>query len=205
MFCQVKQCQTADKPGSVPPEGGDGHSSGTPVAGRLARPTRTAARKPARPAALRREPPICRPYMVLLPVGLAVPRPLPAARCALTAPFHPCRRRSLPRRLGGLLSVALPWGRPRRALPGTVSPWSPDFPPSDGPEEPAKSGHLAVWQGLGRLGRRGRQPISARRAARMPQHSASGSPLRAPGRKWRWKAVTTARVSASRRPVCSTP
>ncbi|EMD82922.1 hypothetical protein C725_1520 [Pacificimonas flava] len=22
-----------------------------------------------------------------------------------------------------------PWGRPRRALPGTVDPWSPDFPP----------------------------------------------------------------------------
>jgi hypothetical protein len=23
-----------------------------------------------------------------------------------------------------------PWGCPRRALPGTVFPWSPDFPPS---------------------------------------------------------------------------
>ena len=98
-----------------------------------------------------------------------------------------------------------PWGRPRRALPGTVSPWSPDFPPSAGPEEPAKSGHLAVWQGLGRPGGRGRQPISARSAARMPQHSASGSPLKAAGRKCRWKAVTTARVSASRRPLCGTP
>ena len=31
-----------------------------------------------------------RPYSVLLPVGFAVPLPLPAARCALTAPFHPC-------------------------------------------------------------------------------------------------------------------
>jgi len=29
------------------------------------------------------------PYSVLLPVGFAVPRLLPAARCALTAPFHP--------------------------------------------------------------------------------------------------------------------
>jgi len=36
-------CQTACKPGSVPGGGPpmDGHSSGTPVAGRLARPTRT--------------------------------------------------------------------------------------------------------------------------------------------------------------------
>src|SRR5262245_55905208 len=33
----------------------------------------------------------CRPYSVLLPVGFAVPPPLPEARCALTAPFHPCR------------------------------------------------------------------------------------------------------------------
>jgi hypothetical protein len=39
-----------------------------------------------------------------------------------------------------------PWGRPRRALPGTVPPWSPDFPPPahDG-ERP--SGRLAsqMW------------------------------------------------------------
>src|ERR1700681_3001674 len=33
------------------------------------------------------------PYLVLLPVGFAVPPMLPPARCALTAPFHPCRRR----------------------------------------------------------------------------------------------------------------
>ncbi len=31
----------------------------------------------------------CCPYLVLLPVGFAVPLPLPDARCALTAPFHP--------------------------------------------------------------------------------------------------------------------
>jgi hypothetical protein len=33
----------------------------------------------------------CHPYLVLLPVGFALPPPLPATRCALTAPFHPCR------------------------------------------------------------------------------------------------------------------
>jgi hypothetical protein len=32
-----------------------------------------------------------RPYSVLLPVGFAMPPPSPEARCALTAPFHPCR------------------------------------------------------------------------------------------------------------------
>jgi hypothetical protein len=54
----------------------------------------------------------CRPYAVLLPVGFAVPSPLPAARCALTAPFHPCRRGHLAASTGGLLSVALSLGSP---------------------------------------------------------------------------------------------
>ena len=31
----------------------------------------------------------CRPYSVLLPVGFALPRLLPAVRWALTPPFHP--------------------------------------------------------------------------------------------------------------------
>ena len=39
----------------------------------------------------------CRPYSVLLPAGFALPRLLPAARCALTAPFHPCSVLGLPR------------------------------------------------------------------------------------------------------------
>ena len=69
------------------------------------RPTRTTARSHA----WRRLPDACRPYMVLLPVGFAVPRPLPAARCALTAPFHPYRK---PEGTGGLLSVALSLGSP---------------------------------------------------------------------------------------------
>ncbi len=36
-----RKCQTACKPGSVPPEGGDGHSSGPLIAERFSRPTRT--------------------------------------------------------------------------------------------------------------------------------------------------------------------
>src|SRR4051794_10428623 len=94
--------QTVCKPGSVPRFSGDGHSSGTFVAERLARPTRAAARK-ARPAA--RSPTACRSYLVLLPVGFALPPPLPAARCALTAPFHPCR--PPPVKAGGLGGVFL--------------------------------------------------------------------------------------------------
>ena len=54
-----------------------------------------------------------RSYSVLLPAGLAVPLALPPARCALTAPFHPCLNAE-PRglRSGGLLSVALSLGSP---------------------------------------------------------------------------------------------
>ncbi len=81
--------------------------------------------------------PAYRPYLVLLPVGFTMPPPLPEARCALTAPFHPCRQavalRSIARVDAPWPAVCFlwhfPWGRPRRALPGTVFPWSPDFPP----------------------------------------------------------------------------
>ncbi len=64
------------------------------------------------------------PYSVLLPVGFAVPLPLPVARCALTAPFHHGEAEA--RAVCSLWHF--PWGRPRRALPATVVPWSPDFP-----------------------------------------------------------------------------
>jgi len=66
-----------------------------------------------------------RPYSVLLPVGFAVPPALPQARCALTAPFHPCR---LAAAVCSLLHF--PWACARRTLSGTAYPWSPDFPPA---------------------------------------------------------------------------
>src|SRR5579871_6895028 len=77
----------------------DGHSSGMRVATHLTRPTRAAIRKRI----------TCRPYLVLLPVGLALPLPLPGTRCALTAPFQPCRGF---RPVGGVISVALSLGSP---------------------------------------------------------------------------------------------
>ena len=69
------------------------------------------------------------PYLVLLPVGLAVPSPLPETRCALTAPFH----LDPPKPKLGRADCSLwryPWSRLRRTLSGTVFPWSPDFPPA---------------------------------------------------------------------------
>ena len=70
----------------------------------------------------------CRPYSVLLPVGFAVPSALPRPRCALTAPFHPDLAKDGPCKAVCSLWHC-PWGRPRRRLSGTASPWSPDFPP----------------------------------------------------------------------------
>jgi len=118
----------ACKPGSVPARAGDGHSSGTLVAERLTRPTRTAIRKRI----------MCRPYLVLLPVGLAVPSSLPNPRCALTAPFHPCVTR---RWFAVWFLWRCPWGHPRRMLSVTVFPWSPDFPRA----ACAARGHPAIW------------------------------------------------------------
>src|ERR1043165_3767246 len=87
--------QPACKPGSVghrllAQAIRDGHSSGTMFAHCLEQPTRTASLTSLlRRYRLATIGPRCRPYSVLLPVGFALPPPLPAARCALTAPFHP--------------------------------------------------------------------------------------------------------------------
>ena len=80
----------------------------------------------------------CRSYLVLLRVGFAVPLLLPEARCALTAPFHPCQAIVAGPAVCSLLHF--PWGRPRRPLTGTLFPWSPDFPPLLMQRRP--SGHL---------------------------------------------------------------
>ncbi len=92
------------------PDGpGDDHSSGTPVA-RTPRATNPSDGAETRltPFHPKRDGWSGRSYSVLLPVGFTVPPPLPGSRCALTAPFHPYRRRTV----GGLLSVALSLGSP---------------------------------------------------------------------------------------------
>jgi hypothetical protein len=127
-----KERQPACKPGSVWPglaPRRDGHSSGTPVAGRLEQPTRATRPTDEGPAAP--EGAAHRSYSVLLPAGLAVPPTLPPARCALTAPFHPypCDGTLQPRRMAVCFLWRFPWGRPRRTLSGAASVWSPDFPP----------------------------------------------------------------------------
>jgi hypothetical protein len=118
--------QTACKPGSVPAR----RQGMTIPLGRLL--PGASRDRPGR----RRGKPACRlpgyrPYLVLLPVGFAMPFPLPGPRCALTAPFHPylpfarmpghSARRSA---LCGTFPRVAPAGR----YPAPCFPWSPDFP-----------------------------------------------------------------------------
>jgi hypothetical protein len=84
----------------------------------------------------------CRSYLVLLPVGFSLPPPLPAARCALTAPFHPCLPPGVPKRAGGVLSVALSLGSPP---PGVTRHRASVEPGLSSPRVTAESGHPAVW------------------------------------------------------------
>ena len=57
-------------------------------------------------------------YSALLRVGFAMRPPLPAARCALTAPFHPCLCPGGPSAVCSLRHFPSPRGA--RALPGTL-------------------------------------------------------------------------------------
>src|SRR5262245_35499008 len=59
------------------------------------------------------------PYLALLQVGFALPRMLPSARCALTAPFHPYLVSS--RKQAVYFLWHFPSARAAQALPGTLS------------------------------------------------------------------------------------
>lgn len=110
--------ESADKPGSVL----DDHSSGTPVTGRLERPTRRHLRAAGCPKA-------CLPIWSCSRGGLPC-RPRYRRRGALLP--HPftltCRRNGFGD-IGGLLSVALSVDSRRPGITWPLALWSPDFPP----------------------------------------------------------------------------
>ena len=127
-----EKCQPACKPGSVRLARPCGPADVTAIP--LGRPLPAASSNQPGWQGRKTGPSPCglhHPYSVLLPAGLAMPLPLPEARCALTAPFHPYPRTG--RTESAARAVCFlwryPWGYPRRTLSGAVSPWSPDFPP----------------------------------------------------------------------------
>ena len=97
-------------------------------------------------------------YLALLRLGFTLPRLLPAARWALTPPFHPYPHRITParrrcvfcgtiRRHGTASGVATP----RRYL--AACPWSPDFPRSSVSgtprrDRPAKRARISISEAL---------------------------------------------------------
>ena len=153
----------------------DGYSSGTPVAGRLVRHTRTTARKHTRGLES-----TGRPYSVLLLVGFTMPPPSPGARCALTAPFHPYL--PTPKRCKAVCFLwHFPWGRPRRPLTGTVSPWSPDFP------RPRRA--AAIQPSDAPLSHADYRAVKSASPRNRPAVSSSSTPSIFDGRYRRWKAM----------------
>ena len=97
-----------NKPSSVPRCRGEDHFSGSVVTDALEQPTRDSSRG---------GPPLV-PYLALLRVGFTMPPLLPGARCALTAPFHPCLCPEGPSAVYSLLHFPSP--RDARPLAVTV-------------------------------------------------------------------------------------
>ena len=180
--------QTTCKPGSVPAEAGDGHSSGTPVTGRLARPTRTATRKPAR-----------RPLRAKAAGRHAVPTwscsrwGLPChSRCRergalLPHPFALAGRPEVP--AGGLLSVALSLGSPP---PGVTRHRASVEPGLSSPAGYSRyeGGHPAVWHSHASRRRADCKPSSCIFAAGYRSSTVS-SP------RWTPTSVDTLRIASS--------
>jgi len=183
----LKKRQTACKPGSVPVLAGGGWPFIWDARRRAPRATDPDGGAETRPAGPRE--PACHPYLVLLPVGFALPPPLPAPRCALTAPFHPCRPAL--RRGGGMFLWHFPWGRPRRALPGTAFSVEPGLS-SPASRRRRPSGRLATLYIIA-----GAPPHKPATAAMRARVAASSAPSHCGGRKWRWNAAIAAPASAS--------
>ena len=134
------------------------------------------------------------PYSLLLRVGLAVPPVSPRARCALTAPFHPCRERTPAvcflwrcpaSRLGWPLASTLPCGArtflprvltapasARTALTGRNLNASPRRLPGSTSRPPARSPRAECVRG------RSSRTCPASVA---PRHAAASAPRGGPG------------------------
>jgi hypothetical protein len=134
--------QTACKPGSV-----SGRTGRTTTI-HLGRPLPDASRdQPGRRgrkrSLVRPEPPRVAPTRSCSRWGLPCRRRCRRRGALLPHPFTLTRRAEAGRAVCFLWHF--PWGRPRRGLPGTAFPWSPDFPPA-GACAPA-GGRPAVWPG----------------------------------------------------------
>jgi len=140
-------------------------------------------------------------YLALLRLGVAVPPLLPAARWALTPPFHPCLPAPLRGPTGGLLSVALSVAFRRPGVTWQSALWSSDFPrgglattprPSRSASDTNLTGRTAC--GYGQASPSRARPCSAWRMNGLRDSSAP----------FHWDSTWRYSASASeRRPSCS--
>jgi hypothetical protein len=136
------------------------------------------ARKPAFPPERER-----RPYSVLLPVGFTVPSPLPATRCALTAPFHP--HPQVPVGLGGQTALCgtFPGVAPAGRYPAPCFRGARTFLPRVAPRAAIRPPDPT------QMSPRMHAISSAHNSASSPSRRAnvawSGTPSTRSGRKWR--------------------
>lgn len=146
----------------------------------------------------------CRPYLTLLPVGLAVPPPSPGARWALTPPFHPCR--GGPRRSD--LCGAFPGVRGRPLPPpgvtrhrASVEPGLSSLPEGSAAIRPSADLQVRTRPARIKGGRHSRQGQRPARRSRCATPAANGpSPARA-GQKRPRNACQTASVGAHQSPL----
>ena len=147
------------------------------------------------------------PYSVLLQAGLAMPSLSPGPRCALTAPFHPCRRCTHARRRFAFCG-AIPGIAPGGCCPPPCRRGARTFlDPSKGVAIARPSGPRSQWDAMtpgsrfrASLAARQAGVLSARRRSRAISRarvSPSARPSNRSGRQWRWKAETTVAVAAS--------
>ncbi len=157
----------ACKPGSVPalPEGrtGDGHSSGATVARSLVRSTRMTDRRWPRAGALSS-------LSDLAPGGACRATPVTVGAVGSYPTLSPLPGKPRRSSLCGAFPKVPGQSRlcpvPRRALPGTVPPWSPDFPH---PRQDKPGGGAAIRPSAGFEVRGAGEPVKSRgRKASVP-------------------------------------
>jgi len=120
----ARRGQRIYKPGSVPAETGDDHSSRTEVAFSLKQPTRATKRPVPAPWAN----PLVRLFG-LAPGGVCLAALVTHRAVRFYRTLSPLPVSPLPAPIGGLLSVALSLGSPPPGVTRHRVPWSPDFPP----------------------------------------------------------------------------
>ena len=85
---------------------------------------------------------IAPPYLALLRAGFCLPPTLPPARCALTAPFHPCFVTPEDATVSGMFSVPLSVRLPCPGVTRRTALRSSDFPPASAPKARRRA---VVW------------------------------------------------------------